>query len=469
MLSYAIDNPAPSTIFLITGDRDFAYALSILKNRHYRVILVKRPDTHISLTFQACICYDWYDDIVHQAENPSSPAEQRTQRPYQRHRQFSDPIGNARPSPWHPATEVSIGSGADTEGTVDITHYFRERISDRLGAPPALQDQPQVSITIDQSPRQDQAIPPSPRHRRGPSFSTSRDSTSLKAPKQSTQPETPCIVLPLSCNSPVIKGTPSVKLEPSYSAPASLSAVTGDPRVLNKASGTSPKHLEPTTDVLSSVSPLSSPVMSPAPALPTTLNPIPTQRIAPEETKPTPLPATPRISAEELAEKFLKKEPANNINPTSPSSANLAISPPSPKPPTSGSTTVEPSIEYSIAPEPMDAKAASSNARMTSQTASGSGQSIEPLDTPVVPPNFVVLVEALQLDRSRSIFQSSRSDISLRINKNGTTYRNAGVPSFRHYSLLAEQEGIVDLGGLYGEAWIRLKPKWYSAHTTSSS
>jgi hypothetical protein len=64
MLAYALDNPAPSTIVLITGDRDFAYAFSVLKLRRYRTILVTLPNAHASLTFQASICFDWYRDVV---------------------------------------------------------------------------------------------------------------------------------------------------------------------------------------------------------------------------------------------------------------------------------------------------------------------------------------------------------------------------------------------------------------------
>ena len=65
MVAYALDNPAPSTtIVLITGDRDFAYAFSVLKLRRYRTILVTLPNAHASLTFQASICFDWYRDVV---------------------------------------------------------------------------------------------------------------------------------------------------------------------------------------------------------------------------------------------------------------------------------------------------------------------------------------------------------------------------------------------------------------------
>ena len=64
MLAYAIDNPAPSTIVLISGDRDFAYALSILRLRRYQVVLVTLPTAHPSLTSQASICFDWLNDIL---------------------------------------------------------------------------------------------------------------------------------------------------------------------------------------------------------------------------------------------------------------------------------------------------------------------------------------------------------------------------------------------------------------------
>ena len=68
MLAYAIDNPAPSTIILITGDRDFAYALSILKHRRYQVVLVTLSNAHTSLVHQASIRFDWYNDVVNQLD-----------------------------------------------------------------------------------------------------------------------------------------------------------------------------------------------------------------------------------------------------------------------------------------------------------------------------------------------------------------------------------------------------------------
>ncbi|KAG9318409.1 hypothetical protein JVU11DRAFT_500 [Chiua virens] len=61
MLAFAVDHPAPATIILIAGDRDYAYAVSVLKLRKYHVILVvpASPNTSPSLENQASLVVDW--------------------------------------------------------------------------------------------------------------------------------------------------------------------------------------------------------------------------------------------------------------------------------------------------------------------------------------------------------------------------------------------------------------------------
>ena len=73
MLGHAIDNPAPTTILLISGDRDFAYAVSVLRLRRYQVVLITLSNAHLSLTSQASVCHDWSSDILGVAR-PSSPS-----------------------------------------------------------------------------------------------------------------------------------------------------------------------------------------------------------------------------------------------------------------------------------------------------------------------------------------------------------------------------------------------------------
>jgi hypothetical protein len=66
MLTYAMDNPSPTTIILISGDHDFAYAVSTLRLRHYVVVVIgpSDPVPHISLESQASVFFDWHRDIL---------------------------------------------------------------------------------------------------------------------------------------------------------------------------------------------------------------------------------------------------------------------------------------------------------------------------------------------------------------------------------------------------------------------
>lgn len=64
LLAFALDNPAPAVVMLISGDRDFNYAVSILRHRRYTVILVIPPvGAHITLRSQANVVLDWKYDI----------------------------------------------------------------------------------------------------------------------------------------------------------------------------------------------------------------------------------------------------------------------------------------------------------------------------------------------------------------------------------------------------------------------
>lgn len=63
-LTFAMDNPScknSNTIMIISGDRDYAYTLSILRLRMYRVVVVapQLPGAHISLKAQASSFLDW--------------------------------------------------------------------------------------------------------------------------------------------------------------------------------------------------------------------------------------------------------------------------------------------------------------------------------------------------------------------------------------------------------------------------
>ncbi|KAI0781180.1 NYN domain-containing protein [Trametes elegans] len=64
MMAYAIDNPAPATIILISQDRDFVYAVSILSLRQYNIVLLAPKATYGGLKAQADAVYNWPEDFL---------------------------------------------------------------------------------------------------------------------------------------------------------------------------------------------------------------------------------------------------------------------------------------------------------------------------------------------------------------------------------------------------------------------
>ncbi|KAH9842933.1 NYN domain-containing protein [Rhodofomes roseus] len=100
MLTYALDTPAPATIVLISGDRDFVYAVSVLRLRRYRVVLVAPHTTHNSLRSQATVVLDWSTDVLGKEKLPSGlPTPAEPPRPGHRRAQSSVNPAQAQGSP----------------------------------------------------------------------------------------------------------------------------------------------------------------------------------------------------------------------------------------------------------------------------------------------------------------------------------------------------------------------------------
>ncbi|KAI0637218.1 limkain-b1-type NYN domain-containing protein, partial [Trametes polyzona] len=59
MMAHAMDNPAPATIILISGDRDFLYVVSTLSLRQYRIVLLAPKSAYGGLKGQADAVYNW--------------------------------------------------------------------------------------------------------------------------------------------------------------------------------------------------------------------------------------------------------------------------------------------------------------------------------------------------------------------------------------------------------------------------
>jgi hypothetical protein len=64
ILTLIADNPPPMTIILVSGNRNFAYSLSVLRLRRYSTVLVApltKENVHQSLCNQADVVVDWSD------------------------------------------------------------------------------------------------------------------------------------------------------------------------------------------------------------------------------------------------------------------------------------------------------------------------------------------------------------------------------------------------------------------------
>ncbi|KAF9533388.1 NYN domain-containing protein [Crepidotus variabilis] len=131
MLAYAIDNPAPATMVIISGDRDFAYALATLKLRRYRLVLITLPHAHASLRCQASVCLDWFSDVVTPANTmstlpclsslPSHRHQQRRSSEYAVPKRASPPLDTSR----H-ASDTKLSQKGSTPD-VDINQYLSYR------------------------------------------------------------------------------------------------------------------------------------------------------------------------------------------------------------------------------------------------------------------------------------------------------------------------------------------------------
>ncbi|EPQ31165.1 uncharacterized protein PFL1_01353 [Pseudozyma flocculosa PF-1] len=65
LLAFAIDQPAPATIVLISGDRDFAYPLGLLRNRGYEIVLITPPVGAVPiLEASANVVLTWRQDVL---------------------------------------------------------------------------------------------------------------------------------------------------------------------------------------------------------------------------------------------------------------------------------------------------------------------------------------------------------------------------------------------------------------------
>lgn len=97
---------------------------------------------------------------------------------------------------------------------------------------------------------------------------------------------------------------------------------------------------------------------------------------------------------------------------------------------------------------------------VANQEVPSSASNALPFSEPSAPVDFQPLIDQLEMLASNGNLSPLRSVVGFELSKNKTVYKQAGVAGFKQYVALAEDKGIVSLGGLGGNAWISLRPGW---------
>ena len=404
MLAYAIDNTAPSTIVLISGDRDFAYALSILRFRRYRIVLITLPNVHQSLRAQASISFDWISEILKPVDPTLSsqlisPHRGKTSSPSAHDKFYSDSMGH------NPCSLFQESYDEKSAKSVEFMTNFQDETqcteisctSSKHDSLPPYLDRPLAasSTTLNNGPEAPARVVHSPVascHTNGPgSIQTPLSTTAYNSESN------------LSSRTALTQTRPSQALQKSR-----LMETSCDPDVLCE-----------NQSLIHEYSPLSH-QQGPPSSINTT---------QPQHTS----------SVDRMA--------VDDSHPGSP----LAQSPPANV--TAKVTALTPSLLPPLS---------TLSSATVSSTTHIPANPLQPTSFTVVPDKFKILVQCLKSHRSGGSLTTLRSKIGLEINQNGTTYRMAGVSNFTEYMEMAKKAGIVDLGGFGGAAWVALKAPWYT-------
>ncbi|CAA7262481.1 unnamed protein product [Cyclocybe aegerita] len=434
MLAHAIDNPPPSTtIILISGDRDFAYALSILSLRRYHVVLLTLANAHPSLTMQAAVCYDWVSEVIDVVDSPKSQsgitgrAGQGVNDP--RNESLADSVSSGVASTIRRAPQLE--DGIRNEEPIDITNYLSGRTRLR---------QPSQSSSTSTYNLQ---LVPLEQSREDTTYVGSRSVHSPPATIRNTSallpfPSTLCTPLQSTSRGPLMASAPKSLLAPPavvnttsvWTASQDI-PVPAQPNVRSTLTLADRDRSSVLLDMDIVVEGVSTPRPSPRPA-----------------SAPSLLPSPP----------FLPQSLQPALKP--PSIAPPL--PPQPPQPCTPSATVNVAATIKTTPQTAMTTTNTSTASTSPPNPTAVASAVE--DSGSFPPIFAVLVETLQNHRLKGTLRPLRSTIAVQIAKDGVTYRNAGVDRFSQYAALAQKHGLIELGGSEGTAWISLRPGWGKAN-----
>jgi NYN domain len=406
MLAHAIDNPAPSTVVLISGDRDFAYALSILRLRRYHVVLITLSNAHPSLRAQTSLCFDWVSDILEPVDETLS-------------QQLTPPRRGKASLPPHERLY------SDSKSHNHSRYPFQESYDEKSASNVEFMDCFREETRRKENPRT------SPKHETTHDLEQSQPAAStLALDTLRNGPEFPARVM----HSPIATSYHTC-IEIPLTVPDSDSDSSRATLIPNMSIGNMPPTFSPRT-------------LRGSTSLPNLVQ----REVASVTTEPVSFDSSmqiPSADSPNLRGSLINVK-AQSLSP--PAHSDISLSP-------NLITLVSASVPSIIPPLPL------SNDTVPAATPNPVKVAAPPPPTsfPTAPDKFKILIQCLKSHRSKGSLQPLRSKIALEVACNGTTYRQAGVLKFGQYVALAEKAGIVEMGGSESTAWIGLKAPWHNA------
>ncbi|OJT14135.1 hypothetical protein TRAPUB_9246 [Trametes pubescens] len=512
MLTYAIDNPAPATVVLISGDRDFVYAVSVLRLRRYRVVVVAPYTAHGSLKSQASAVLDWEADIMRRTTVRPPVPESYYQAP---------PDDALRRSPRRPLVNLAYGGAMPP---VNLKSYRDRRPSLRAAATaPAASLEGGVGVpcggvplwqgrhlrttsaaTVDSTLRSDVQNPADRSLYRGgirqtafPSFIGYDDEDEDMLVDRQPIPDILDVIEDLhEARSQATPNAPSQVDNPTAAATASSQMLPhGKPIIADDRDS---KPIPPCNCLSEGIKPMTSSEgamenvgipshsNSTTPEAPQPVDMFPNSGFQPCIVRPAtaaPLsrvrsdPYSPSVPSSPLqgSHESSISSSASTVGPSLSATAGSSVAAIQPIALPIPKATMVPEAE---APPTMPSMRSPSSPdllrpvleRATEPPASSATPSVffTPLsDTPglpiypLVPEKFRPLVDVLETLRKGGHDAPLRTTVAVKlIEVSPKVYAQAGVTRFKEYSSAAEQAGIVTMGGYIADTWISLKPEF---------
>lgn len=467
MLAYAIDTPAPATVVLISGDRDFVYAVSVLRLRRYRVVVVAPPTAHISLISQASEVLDWDYEVLEKPRREARP----TSNDFSRYSSQRVLEGDSTRVPSTPTTaifssprlrrrELIYTPGASTSKDYSAILPVRtaETQNTTLTEPPTLSSSreskhtpvPDILNAEYTSTPQVPSAPSTATNALGDKPQSPWSRHKLLSPLGSSAFET-TVVSPTARSVATNHGRRESHDGTSGEFAVRSSSITPKGTTIDTLPRTTFLGELRTLPQRSSHS-LPSPEKSPD---------LQVERLA------RPATADPMLKATEGSPVLMR----NAQGPSTFVEEPLAIRQPISEAPLD-QILVE---RHSTGIQTKTPRVPVQNLQSTSSTAGHfpSERHVMTLPTraevqrtplPQIPAPFTLLVAVLDRLRIEGQNRPLRSHVSIALmHRNPRVYEQAGVVKFKQYSEIAQELRLIELGGLQGGAWISLRPQWHGS------